>query len=101
MCILLKSFLFALRVSSWLSRVKFPVYDHGFTDCASAAKAVRLVWICVGWKSSQQALEFLVEQLRDELRRMLHGLALLVLHRDQIPMKHALRNHQPIDAVGG
>ncbi len=52
-------------------------------------------------KFAQQAVEFFVEQLRDKFRRMLHGLAVCRLPPDQVAMQHALRDHQPVNAIGG
>ena len=48
----------------------------------------------------QQASQFLVEQLCDELGRMLYDISPCVFDSNQIAVDDPLRNHQPVDAIG-
>src|SRR6266567_87948 len=84
-----------------LDRVEFSVHDHGFTDFASAAETFRFLRVRRGWQSAEQTLEFFVKQPCDELRGMLYALTLFILNVDQIAMKHALSNHQAVNAIRG
>src|ERR1700683_1852146 len=79
------------RCRRCLNRIKFSVHDHGFAYFASAAKTFRLLRSCVRGQTGQQRIEFLIEHPGDELRRMLHRLALLILDANQVAMQHALR----------
>src|SRR5882724_13223143 len=79
----------------WSHRIKLLSLDHCLTNPSCFAKSIGRAQISS--RICQQLLYLLIEQARDQLRRMCDGLAVIVLHILVVP--HPLRNHQPVNAV--
>jgi hypothetical protein len=95
------------RFRSWrscsrflLGGIELSIHDHGFADLAGATEALGFLSGCINRQLLEQALKFFIEQLRDQLRCVFHGLTLLILDGHEFAMHHTLCNHQAMDAVG-
>src|SRR5579863_5979743 len=82
----------------WIELVR---QNHSFAEQASLRETLVGFLRRTGWKLVQDALELLVEKPADELGRVQHGLSQIVQHACGVAMAYALRDHQPVDAVGG
>src|ERR1700691_6646478 len=83
-----------------LRRIELVRQNHSFAQNARLRVAPCRFLGRSGGKLMQDALEFLVEEARDEFGRVQDGLALLVDDAGDVAMTHPLRDHQAIDAVG-
>src|SRR5438034_11499723 len=81
----------------WSHRIKLLSLDHCLTNPSCFAKSIGRAQISS--RICQELLQLLVEDFADQLRRMHDHLARIVRHIPVVP--HALRNHQPVNAVSG
>src|SRR2546426_6502483 len=88
-----------VRVSG-LQRVESAGVDHLFTDAPRLPQRFLAPDILALRELLDEAVERLVEGVTDELLGVRHVLPLPVHDRDLAAVPHALRDHQPVDAVG-
>src|SRR5262249_28957323 len=81
------------------NRINFAAHDHCLSDFACFAKGIDLR-IAIR-QSIYQLLQFLVEEVRNQLRSMLCWSSAFVGELQPVAMLNPLRDHEAINAVGG